>query len=363
MNDFNILNQPITPGISLITAVKNRTEYLQQSLETWLSFDEIDEIIIVDWSSDDSLIKFIERYQNDKIILVIATDQDKWIQTKAFNLSARFSSREKILKLDADIKLIKGFFDHHSLNPGFFYTGNWAIAKSSNDTHLNGSVYVFRNDFFEINGYNELFQYYGYDDTDLYNRLENNGLTRMDFNPDFMAHIEHENRIVNFFSDYISKLNDSQKADLSILMNRYFITESFHWDTSQPLTTFEVNSINPNIYICSQPVKNDKKLPEELVKKSELVAIKERLKLAGQEFSDQLFDIGTRNEIIDLFYIFHNRQENQTFENIYNLILRYDRAIMEEILRKEREINQLLEKIQLRDEQINSLTRKNDSIF
>ena len=52
-----------------------------------------------------------------------------------------------------------------------FYTGNWKTAKDENEKHLNGVVYVDRRQFMAVNGYNERLRSYGWDDTDLYDRL------------------------------------------------------------------------------------------------------------------------------------------------------------------------------------------------
>ena len=61
---LNPFEKKIGRGISLITAVKNRSENLEKALDTWVRFDKIDEIIIVDWSSDKSIKPLIEKYNN-----------------------------------------------------------------------------------------------------------------------------------------------------------------------------------------------------------------------------------------------------------------------------------------------------------
>ena len=65
--DHSALGKEIKEGISLITAVKNRSEKLEKILPNWLSFPEINEIIIVDWDSDNSIEPIIQKYQNEKI--------------------------------------------------------------------------------------------------------------------------------------------------------------------------------------------------------------------------------------------------------------------------------------------------------
>ena len=45
----------INPNVSIITACKNRVNSLKVSLSSWIQFDEVKEIIIVDWSSDEPI--------------------------------------------------------------------------------------------------------------------------------------------------------------------------------------------------------------------------------------------------------------------------------------------------------------------
>ena len=42
-------------SISVICACKNRTKPLEISLTSWLMFEEIQEVIITDWSSDEPI--------------------------------------------------------------------------------------------------------------------------------------------------------------------------------------------------------------------------------------------------------------------------------------------------------------------
>ena len=62
-----------------------------------------------------------------------------------------------------------------------FITGNWRDKHLDNGygfiSHLNGFIYVYRDIFFHAGGYSN-FENYGYDDDDLYNKLEAKGYKR-----------------------------------------------------------------------------------------------------------------------------------------------------------------------------------------
>jgi len=154
---LNPFTEKISKGISLFTAIKNKEDTFEEALKTWVVHKQIDEIIIVDWSSDKSLLPIINKYQNGKILLVRVEKQENWVLSHAYNLAARLTTRDKILKIDADVKVLPGFFEKHILQPGNFFAGNRQEARDENETHLNGNVFLFRGDFFGVNGYNEFF--------------------------------------------------------------------------------------------------------------------------------------------------------------------------------------------------------------
>tara|TARA_R100000008_G_scaffold57890_1_gene35841 strand:- start:4766 stop:5503 length:738 start_codon:yes stop_codon:yes gene_type:complete len=197
----NIIGNKIIDGISLFCACKNREENLLKSLDSWLSFDEVDEIIIVDWFSDEPV-----RIKNDRVLVVRVEDEKSWYLTASFNLAARFTSRKNICKVDCDYTLGKNFFSEYVLSEEVFYAGNYELARDWNERFLNGLLYISRKNFFDVNGYNEYLTHYGWDDSDLYKRLIENCKERLDIHPDFASHIEHSNEIRgisdNFWDDW-----------------------------------------------------------------------------------------------------------------------------------------------------------------
>lgn len=193
--DFNksSMNE-VKEGISVITATKDRNKNLKKALKSWLSFPEIDEIIIVDWDSKESPRKMINSFGDKRIILVEVKNQPMWVLSKAFNLAATCTTRNKILKLDADIILKEGFFEFHVLEKGDFISGDWRIRKSKDKSEfgLSGLLYCFRDDFFKTGGYDEIIQTYGRDDIKMYDDLISAGLTRKCVNSKKLSHIFHD---------------------------------------------------------------------------------------------------------------------------------------------------------------------------
>ncbi len=217
--------------ISLICACKNRNEPLQIALTSWLLKKEITEIIIVDWSSDESLSSLTKLDSRIKVITV--QDQKYFNQPQPLNLAASIATGDYILKVDCDYVFSPyyNFFDTYSIDENSFLSGNHSLSKtyeyfdgekytinknsmslgeireylnSYNPIfkYLTGLLFVSRHNFIKIGGYNEnLGKYYAYEDNDIFHRLRVLGLTekKLDFNYDVL-HIPHPDtkRIENF---------------------------------------------------------------------------------------------------------------------------------------------------------------------
>lgn len=202
MNEIiNPTTVSITNGISIITAVKNRDENLMIALKSWLKNRMVNEVIIVDWNSENQISQKIREFKDKRIVLIEVKNKKDWALSEAFNLAARFSTKEKILKLDADIILKKDFFDKNILNKKEFICGDYRILKKEEKGlfGISGTLFCFREDFFSIGGYDELIRSYGRDDLVLYDELKDQGLIQRGIDLESLEHLEHndEKRIEN----------------------------------------------------------------------------------------------------------------------------------------------------------------------
>jgi len=215
---LNFLNKPVSEGVSVVTAIKNRKSHLLESLPTWLNNPSVNEVVIVDWSSDEAVIGAINHIENKhKIVLIRAEDEPNWILSHAYNLGIKCASKTKILKLDSDIKLNKDFFVNCNLDSKSFFTGRWELARNKNEAHLNGSAFANRSDLLQLKGYDERITSYGWDDTDLYSRLEKLGLFRKSIKPDFLNHIPHD----DLMRTKHQKLDEGYKNNLRELIIKH----------------------------------------------------------------------------------------------------------------------------------------------
>lgn len=236
----NTVNKNIKKGNSIITACMNREHHLEKSLPTWLAANP-DEIIIVDWNSKGSIKKLIEKYPTDKIKLISINNVNQWVLTKSFNLAAQYTSYDTLLKLDCDSIIDEDFFLYHQISGNYYFAGDWKKSKDDNERHTNGIIYVKRKDFFLVGGYNELITTYGYDDCDLYKRLERIS-KRLLINLATVKHLEHSNkdRIINQYVEINNRL------DIEIEKNR-LISEMNLWNGY--FSKFKIDYIDENQYV------------------------------------------------------------------------------------------------------------------
>jgi hypothetical protein len=183
-HDLGELYNHYCPGWSLVTCCMNREQNLLLNISSWIACPMIREIVIIDWSSSTPLKERLKEqgFLTDRVRCFRVENQSTWILTWAYNLAISLARFDKIIKIDCDIYVSPDFFERNanfeSLNSQSFYTGDW---QKSNQIHLNGQVILRKIDFLRVNGYNEFLTKYGFDDTDLYHRLERLGLKKIKF--------------------------------------------------------------------------------------------------------------------------------------------------------------------------------------
>lgn len=211
-----------------MAACQDRSAFLQTALPGWCrALRARDEIVLVDWgtSAPDhvpvaTVVAALKDLPEMKerpcpISVVVVPDAETWVLSRAYNLAARFARGEWVLKLDCDTMLTDRFLDGLVLPKGevrmkekgrlparadedrFFYRYFWEHAKTENEQHLNGVFLSRAEDFRRVNGYDERINTYGWDDSDLYARLEREGagtdlgLKPVEIRPGAVSHIQH----------------------------------------------------------------------------------------------------------------------------------------------------------------------------
>ena len=235
-------------GVSVVTACMNRNENLLRVLPSWLECAEVKEVVVVDWSSTTPVMETLLSGLPDcteagalcwqrKVKLIRVEGQQRWVLSWAFNLAARHATFPWLLKLDCDNLLRHEFLCHHlrlstesevfAERSKWFFCGDWRQARNKNENHLNGVILVSRYTFLAVGGYNEYLVRYGWDDSDLYLRLQKGlKMTQLPIDNDLIQHLEHED-----------VWRASQNTFSDIHYNR-FLSARMQWDLQQDGCTF-----------------------------------------------------------------------------------------------------------------------------
>ena len=196
---------------SLVTTCMNRQSFLAKSLASWDGHC-FKEIIIVDWSSERPVHEMeILRRLKTPLRIVRVDGQTIFNAGNARNLGASLAEGEYLAFVDSDMllegrtvkveraptgarprrtpvytgqsKLIKTW-----LRKGWFYHGQDQLPPF-------GLLLVHKDDFHRVNGYSENMPAYGYEDNDIYFRLEAAGCKRMYLDERSVHHQEHDNTL------------------------------------------------------------------------------------------------------------------------------------------------------------------------
>lgn len=238
------------PSLTIVTGCKDRVNNLLSVLPSWLFFVPhiVQRIVIIDWETKTELalnpeIKKVIS-EHDHLVTVIRVENVKsWKLSACLNFASRFVTSLTLLKLDCDYKLHPGFFKAHIIQKECFFHGNYKLARDSNETHLNGVLYCWLDQFLRVGGYNEYIQDYGFDDSDLYNRLVKQGFKARYIDFDYVSHISHGDEL---------RVDEPKLLNLKILFNM-FLSEKKPWTSTVPKSKYR--EVKPKIYEMQEAVK------------------------------------------------------------------------------------------------------------
>lgn len=214
---ITVPDSDVKNGVSLAAVCMGRHETVKKTVPAWLKVKNVNEIILVDWSSDPPLEPIIRNIPGGERVKIIRVNgESDWVLSRAYNLAIKATSYSHVIRTDCDYHVREDFVAAHSklmdgsegspvsetsVNDGegaadddkHYFAGNYNLARNENEVHLNGAVFIRRKDFLEIGGYDERIQTYGWDDEDLYSRLETAGLQKMNISYDHVSHVQHDN--------------------------------------------------------------------------------------------------------------------------------------------------------------------------
>jgi hypothetical protein len=213
--------------LAITTGSMNRLGNLLRTLPTWLALPEPDHVVIVDWGSSIPINSCLRQLDDPRIMVAEVMEQSSWHHSKCHNLEFQIASRlgcEFVLRLDNDCLLQSNFLAAHPLDDDTFYAVNCHSVPPEMDDKRNlcGTLFTKIHDFFRVGGYNERLIHYGYEDEDLYLRLERSGLLWRNCDLASINHIPHDDisRLENSSIDLQKFNNLASLKKLLIAKNR-----------------------------------------------------------------------------------------------------------------------------------------------
>lgn len=252
----NLTKKKISFCITCMNRLCHLKDTLKKNIENNYLPEDV-EFVLLDYNSSDHLEQWVKDEMSDHInsgILVYyrTTTPVYYHRSHSRNIAFRLSEGNILCNLDADNYLGEGFAKEMIKNftetEGVFYTSNC----STNDVF--GRVLMLREDFYAIRGYNESLEGYGFEDVDLYTRLNNRGLVQLIFyNPEYyniirhskMERISNEKLMKNLYSIYISYINP-YTSEIIFLYNNYECESGIFIDNKHLNIWKEIDSRNFN---------------------------------------------------------------------------------------------------------------------
>lgn len=184
-------------SVAIVAACKGRHVALGKVLPSWLSARGVTEVLLIDWASQPPLHGLVNR----RVRVVRVENEDAWVMTRAYNLAVAMAKAEWVVRVDCDCRLKEGVVERHlgregstglyNPTPSGFWGGHWERARDESEMHLSGVTIVRRVDFLRVGGYDERIQTFGWEDQDLFARLEKSGLKRYALDYDHLEHVPH----------------------------------------------------------------------------------------------------------------------------------------------------------------------------
>jgi len=178
-------------SVGIATACMNRELNLAKAIPIWLK-SGADKIHIIDWSSEVNLQQFIEDKLgvNPKVKFFRINNKRKWILTHAFNLALSSLDTNFIAKFDCDHICKNNFLKELDLGKGIFYRFNF----KDNKIGTNGAFICDRNILEQVNFFDERITTYGWDESDLFERIQEFAKAIIFLDSNLIDHLPHTNK-------------------------------------------------------------------------------------------------------------------------------------------------------------------------
>ena len=231
----------VADSISVITCSKNRDKYLEDVVRSTKNLDNLNEHLIIDFSSDNKISESLLEI-NPKVKIVRVSGEKDWWLSRAYNFGFFLSKSSYILKLDAD-----SILNAEACNELKVFESDYLVFNHNKGL---GNFFVKKSLLLKLNGFNEYIFNWGYEDIDLYNRIEKekHHQLRILRSKNFIEVLQHSD-----MERFNSERMKHRAASRAFSKVNSFISKNSKWDNNKKLTYQEVDkdtfTINHNFTI------------------------------------------------------------------------------------------------------------------
>lgn len=178
------------PTIAFITICKGRLHHLRESLPL-MAAQAPDELIVVDYSCPDGAGDWVEAAVPQARVVRVS-GQAGFNASRARNAGAAAATSDWLFFVDADILMAPNMLEslRAGVAPGRFYRPFPKRTRVSSQIY--GSFCCRREDFEQLGGYDPVIEGWGYEDQDMYERLNALGLRQSYYPVELAEVIAHE---------------------------------------------------------------------------------------------------------------------------------------------------------------------------
>jgi hypothetical protein len=228
-------NRALNRKTTIATACRNRAGNLATAIKTWLNAEPA-KIVICDWGSDDPVThdNLNIPHESRDFITIHRVDADRWILSWAFNEALSRVSSEYTLKLDCDHKITKDFFERNIITANSFARGHWRTQRISQQ-YINGAFFSCTELLRHVGFYDERITTYGWDDSDLYERLYESSILSSTLASGTIEHLDQDEEQRTISQDIsgearLANFLGVKKTTFLIERNRILTRLQWPWD-------------------------------------------------------------------------------------------------------------------------------------
>ena len=185
-----------------IITCKGRLEHLKKTVKHFEN-QGFEKIIVVDYDCPDGTYMYLQKY-HPTITPIIVQNKPIFNLSDARNIGAKVAKSSNILFIDADIIMNKGALQEmeDKLCKNSYVRIKSTKKKKRKHNQTEGTVLIKRKDFYLVGEYDTIFDAWGGEDTDLYNRLNEISRQQKFVDTQFFSSIEHNDNLRTKFHNF-----------------------------------------------------------------------------------------------------------------------------------------------------------------